>query len=434
MHKHIIIISLDALGTEDFNKIKDTEGFRYLIENGSFSSNVRSVYPSLTYPAHATIVTGKLPRNHGVINNTKIQPDRSNPDWYWFKKDIKGETLYDIARKQKKTVASLLWPVTGRSGITYNLPEIFPVKPYQTQVSQVLTAGSPIYCLELDKKFSHLRQGIEQPYLDNFTHECAKYTLKKYSPYMTLIHYVELDSMRHIHGFDSKEAGESLVRHGEKIKDWIDFLRAEEKLEDTLIVVLGDHSHLPVDKVIKPNVFLKKLGLIRMLENDIIDWKAYFKSCDGSGYIYVKNKKDTELLNLIRDNLTVLSAYEENGIKNFIDGRFAGIMGADQTCTFMLEAQRGYYFSESPIGEYIEDTKDENGPIPGFLQSSHGYHPSYDDYKTVFIMAGPGVNKGVEVPDLCLIDEGPTIAKLMGSSLWGVDGRIRYEFIDHDSL
>ena len=88
----------------------------------------------------------------------------------------------------KKSVASLLWPVTGRSSIKYNLPEIFPVKFHQTQVSQVLSAGTPRYCLELDSKFKHLRKGIEQPWLDEFVHASATYTFKKYQPYMTLVH------------------------------------------------------------------------------------------------------------------------------------------------------------------------------------------------------------------------------------------------------
>lgn len=430
MHEHIIIISLDALGQDEFEKIRDTEGFRYILENGSHCTNVRSVYPSLTYPAHATIVTGKFPRNHGIINNTKIQPDRKKPDWYWFSKDIKGETLYDIAKKQNKTVASFFWPVTGRSGIKYNLPEIFPVKPYQSVISQVLYAGSPMFCLEMDRTFSHLRRGIEEPELDNFSHECAKYTFRKYDPYMTLIHYVDLDAMKHHHGIDSEEAEAGLKRYADKITDWVKFLKEMGKLESTLLVVLGDHSQLPVKKIIKPNVFLRKLGLIRMLEDEIIDYKAYFKSCDGSGYIYLKNRKNREVYDLVKDNLTVLSAYEENGIKNFIDSRFASMMGADPSCSFMLEAQRGYYFSEDPEGEYMENGEDNES----IHKAAHGYHPSYDDYKTIFTMTGPGVKKGVSIPKMCLIDEGPTIAKLMNSSLWGVDGRIRYEFIDFSSL
>lgn len=423
MHEHIVVISLDALGTEDFNKLKETPGFQYLILNGTYCDQVVSVCPSLTYPAHCSIVTGKLPRNHGVINNTKIQPHRKVPEWYWYRKDIKGETIYDIAHKMKKTVASLLWPVTGRSSIKYNLPEIFPVKAHQTQFSQVLSAGSPRYCLELDSKFKHLRHGIQQPQLDHFVHESAKYTFRKYHPYMTLVHYVDLDAMRHKHGFDSPEANDAIRRHGQRIADWINFLKEEDKLDSTVFVVLGDHSHKPVKKVIRPNVFLRQLGLIKMLEDDILDWKAYFKSCDGSGYIYV-DKRHPEVIELIRDNLTVLSAYEENGLLRYMDGPTAASRGADPNCTFMLCACEGYYFDESPLGEFIEDV-DQNSAL---YRSVHGYEPHIPDYNTVFLMAGPGVNKAHQIQSMNLIDEGPTIAKLMGSSLWGVDGRIRYEF------
>lgn len=423
MHEHIVVISLDALGTKDFNQLKNTPGFQFLIENGTYCDQVVSVCPSLTYPAHCSIVTGKLPRNHGVINNTKIQPNQAQPDWYWYRKEIHGETIYDIAHKMKKSVASLLWPVTGRSSIKYNLPEIFPVKFHQTQVSQVLSAGTPRYCLELDSKFKHLRKGIEQPWLDEFVHASATYTFKKYQPYMTLVHYVDLDAMRHKHGFDSREANQAIQRYGQRISDWVHFLKKENKLDKTVFVVLGDHSHKGVKKVIRPNVFLRELGLIKMLEHDIVDWKAYFKSCDGSGYIYIE-KKNPKITELIRNNLTVLSAYEENGILRYMDGPTAASRGADPNCSFMLCACEGYYFDESPLGEFIEDVEND----PSLYRSSHGYEPHIPDYNTVFLMSGPGVNKGHSIETMNLIDEGPTIAKLMGSSLWGVDGRVRYEF------
>ncbi len=151
MHEHIVVISMDALGTRDFRKLKDTPGFRYLIEHGTYCDEVVSVCPSLTYPAHVSIATGKMPRNHGIINNTKIQPDYHQPEWYWYSKDIHGETIWDIARKMKKTVASLLWPVTGRSNIKYNLPE-YSVRDYQNR-SLRSPWRYPSYCLELDRKF-----------------------------------------------------------------------------------------------------------------------------------------------------------------------------------------------------------------------------------------------------------------------------------------
>ncbi|MFZ2257341.1 MAG: ectonucleotide pyrophosphatase/phosphodiesterase [Clostridiaceae bacterium] len=423
MHEQIVVISLDAMGTKDFQKLKDTPGFSQLIENGTYCDEVVSVCPSLTYPAHVSIATGKTPRNHGVINNTKIQPDHNQPEWYWYRKDIHGETIWDVAHNMKKKVAALLWPVTGRSNITYNLPEIFPVRGYQTQVSQILNAGTPAYCLELDRKFGHLRQGIQEPWLDHFVHASAKYTFEKYQPYLTLVHYVDLDSMRHHHGYDSKEANHAILRHGERITDWVDFLKESGKLDKTVVIILGDHDQKPVSKVIRPNVFLHKLGLLKMIEHDILDWKAYFKSCDGSGYIYV-DKNHPEVVQLLRDNLTVLSAYDKNGILNFMDGPTAASKGADPNCTFMLNARPGYYFDESPVGDFIEEVSENNS----LHKSCHGYEPHIPDYNTVFLMSGPGIQKGQRLNAMNLIDEGPTIAKLMGSSLWGVDGRIRYEF------
>lgn len=430
MVERIIILSLDGMGTDDYKVLMDLDGFTYLREQGSYCENVKTVYPSLTYPAHASIVTGKLPRNHGIVNNTKIQPDRSNPDWFWYRKEIKGETIYDIALKKKKKVASFLWPVAGRSGIKYCLPEIFPVRPFQHILPLIAKAGNLPFVLELDKQFGNIRRGIEQPYLDDFTHKSAMYSFLKHSPYMTLVHYVDLDWQRHHQGFDSIEASEATIRYGKRVNDWYELLKKENMLEDTLFIVLSDHSHLPCHTVIRPNVYLKDLGLITMLENDIIEYKAYFKSCDGSGYIYLDNPKDVLLKERIFNELTVLSAYERNGIEGFIDGDKAGNLGADPSATFMLEAREGYYFDESPLGSFIERIPEDKEESKNFLLSTHGYSPMKDNYDPVFLMAGPNVKKGHKINKMCLVDEGPTIAKLMGSSLIGVDGRIRYDMLD----
>ena len=83
MHEHIVVISLDALGTQDFRDLQATPGFSYLLDNGTYCDQVVSVCPSLTYPAHCSIVTGKTPRNPGIINKTRIQPDRAGPESVW---------------------------------------------------------------------------------------------------------------------------------------------------------------------------------------------------------------------------------------------------------------------------------------------------------------------------------------------------------------
>ncbi|MDZ4975818.1 alkaline phosphatase family protein, partial [Clostridium perfringens] len=78
--KHLIILSFDAVSSEDVVKLREFKNFKYLIENGSLINNIESVYPTLTYPAHASIITGTYPSKHGIVNNTLNKAFDANPD------------------------------------------------------------------------------------------------------------------------------------------------------------------------------------------------------------------------------------------------------------------------------------------------------------------------------------------------------------------
>ncbi len=89
MEKHLFVISLDALGALDLKDTTDLPVLRELIKTGTHIQEVETIYPSLTYPAHTSIITGHYPATHGIINNTKVQPEKDSPDWYWYKKPFK---------------------------------------------------------------------------------------------------------------------------------------------------------------------------------------------------------------------------------------------------------------------------------------------------------------------------------------------------------
>ena len=57
----MIVISLDAVGTEDLPYLKTLPNFSRFWRDAAVCEQVRSVYPSLTYPAHTSIITGKYP-------------------------------------------------------------------------------------------------------------------------------------------------------------------------------------------------------------------------------------------------------------------------------------------------------------------------------------------------------------------------------------
>lgn len=428
-NKYVIVISFDAVSEEDLEFLSKQPNFSKLIKNGALIKNVESVYPSLTYPSHATIVTGKYPKNHGVINNTVLDFKNDNPDWYWYRKYIKGDTIFDLAEKSGMKTCSILWPVTARSKITYNMPEIFCTKRYDNQILKSALAGSKIYQVNMNKKFGYLRQGMEEPYLDNFATEVAKKTIRELKPNLILLHLIDSDSQKHKYGIENKEVIESLKRHDERLGEIIESLKLAGIYEDSTIIALGDHSQINVNNVIKLNSILMKNDLINVNGNKIKSYKAIAKSCDGSSYIYLKNKNDVETRKKVRDILNELKNKYSNVIEEVYNNEEIKNLGADINASFMIEAKRGYYFIDDFLGEAIE-VIDESSKIKHKLRASHGYLPSRDNYKTFFIAYGKTIKKGVVLEKGKLINHGPTIAKILEIDLRDCDGIVEERILN----
>jgi len=423
--KYLFIISFDCLSSLDFSLLKKLPNFKRLIESGSYCENVQTIYPSVTYPCHVTIVTGKFPNNHGVVNNTLLQPGKSSPDWYWYRKYVKGTTLYDEAKKAGLKTAALLWPVTARANIDYNMPEIFANRRWHHQVGVSLRNGSPLYQLEMNKKFGHIRKGLSQPELDDFVLESTVETIKTKKPNLLLVHFTDLDTHRHYYGFSSKEAMAAIERHDQRLGRMMEAVKEAGLQEETTFVVLGDHSALDENKVIKLNVLFKNQGLIQLNKwGKVVSWKAYCKSCDGSAYIYLNDPSDQETKKKLHLLMDELLRDEQNGIETVLTGEEAKHKGADEQAFFMLEAKRGFYFKESLNGEFIEHITEQDVRQGIYTFASHGYSPEKDNYKTIFIAQGKGIKPNVVIPSMHLVDEGPTFARLLGLNLGDTDGRV----------
>ena len=425
----MLVISFDCLSALDYPLIRDLPHFREVLSKGSLAPRVKTIYPSLTYPCHTTIVTGRYPKNHGIIHNTLIQPGRHSPDWNWYRSKISGTTLYDEANKAKMKTAALLWPVTGRAQIKYNLPEIFPNRWWQNQLLVSLFSGTPAYQWELNKRFGHLRNGIKQPELDDFVLASSIHTIEAYQPDLMMVHFTDLDSMRHYHGFSSPEATAAIKRLDERLGAILDALKRKKLYDDTTLIVLGDHSALDENKAIHMNVLLKENRWLSVNQrSQISKWRVYCKSCDGSAYIYIKDRKDKTIKSQVEAFLYSLQQNPANGIEDVLSGKEAARLGADPECSFMLEARRGFYFLDDVSDDFIEPIQQHDEQKKHIL-ATHGYSPNKADYHTIFMASGKGIKKDVTVSHMDLVDIGPTLAALLGLDLGKTDGHVVKEFL-----
>jgi predicted AlkP superfamily pyrophosphatase or phosphodiesterase len=410
--------------------LKTLPNFQSILNTGTLVQEVKSIYPSVTYPCHATIVTGNYPNRHGVINNTLLQPGRNSPDWNWFRESIKGTTLYDEVKKANMTTAALLWPVTANADIDYNMPEIFANRPWHNQILVSLMSGSPRFQWGLNRRYGHIRKGLNQPELDDFVLESTVDTIKTKKPNLLMVHFTDLDTQRHYHGFSSEEAHAAIHRHNKRLGRIIDALKESDIVENSTVVVLGDDSALDENKVINLNVLFHEQNLITSNgKGKIINWRAYCKSCDGSAYIYIKDKHDSRAFNEVKQILDTLLADPGSGIENALTGEQAAEKGADGTCTFMLEAKRGYFFLDDHEGEFIRTiTQEDVKRDKKYTLACHGYSPEKENYGTIFMAAGKGI-KAITLPSIRLIDEAPTFARLLGVDLGQTDGRVVEEIL-----
>jgi predicted AlkP superfamily pyrophosphatase or phosphodiesterase len=144
----------------------------------------------------------------------------------------------------------------------------------------------------------------------------------------------------------------------------------------------------------------------------------------------VKDTLNQKLICEIRDLIDNFNK-EYKCIEAIFTSDEAKSLGADPQCALMLEANRGYYFLDYVEGEIIKRIHPhEAGRIHDVTSSTHGYSPFKNEYTTVFIAAGCGIKKGAVIEKMDLIDEGPTMAKLLGLELKDVDGRIVEEIFE----
>lgn len=409
----IIMLSIDALNTMDLEFIKTLPNFSMIINNGAVAREVKGVYPTHTYTTHTSLITATYPNKHGISSNYIPKPGSTKPDWFWFYNKIRGKTLIDICNDNNLTTLALLWPVTAKAPISYNLPEIWDPNKKKSQLLLSLLNGSPLFLLKNILKYRHLRDDFKQPYLDNFISKISIDTLSKKDIDFSLIHFTDLDSTRHAHGVHSKESKDALMRIDEKLGNLFDALKKKGEFEKYNFFLFGDHGFLDFNKKININRILKKNKyIIFNNKEELILWKAWGHSCEGSCHIYLsENNQD-----LYKEVAKLLKKIQSNpimGIEKVYEKEDFNTLKSTNNPDFILEAKKGYSFTSNWVGAPIEEvSKGVDKHV-----AAHGYSPNKDDYTSLFLAMGPDIKKNITLDKINIVDIPTTISYLMKSNL-----------------
>src|SRR6185295_17923134 len=66
----VILISIDGLRPDFYTSSSFEAPFlKSLASNNLSAEGVKTIFPSVTYPAHTSMVTGAYPDQHGIVSN-----------------------------------------------------------------------------------------------------------------------------------------------------------------------------------------------------------------------------------------------------------------------------------------------------------------------------------------------------------------------------
>ncbi len=141
------------------------------------------------------MTTGTYPNRHGIVSNKIAKPSRYlHEPWYWYYKYIKVPTLFDYAMKLGYSCGAIMWPAMAGAPITYNLPELWPVK-LENFIKVYLKNSTKNLIFSILKNFRVPTK--LQPDLDNFSDSITNELILHKQPNLLFIHFTELDLIRH---------------------------------------------------------------------------------------------------------------------------------------------------------------------------------------------------------------------------------------------
>lgn len=414
----VVLISIDGLKPDYILEAArhglKVPNLRRFVKEGAFASAVTGVVPTVTYPSHATLVTGVSPAKHGIYANTPFDPFTKNQNgWNWYAEDLRVPTLWDACAAAGLKTASVDWPVTVSAKIDFNIVQIWrAATPEDRKLIRALS--TPGLLTEAEKAIGNYPEGYD------YTVEADKrraafniYLLEKKRPAFLTTYFAGLDEVEHAHGPNSQEAYAAL----EELDALVGQVRAAaEKLGNgkAIVAVASDHGFAPISKSLNVNAALREAGLIEVEAGKVKSWRAITWNSGGSAFVMLKDKNDEAARRKVREVLQRLAADSSSGLFKFYEGDAALKLGGFPEAAFVIGTNPGTYVGGSFEMPIVRDIKPGGG---------HGFLPELSEMDSSFFIVGAGIPAGKQLGRIDMRDIAPTLAGLLGVKLPMAEGR-----------
>lgn len=289
-----------------------------------------TILPAVTCSVQSTLLTGKLPREHGIVGNGWYFRDLAQV-WLWRQSNqlVSGEKLWDEAKRRDSSfsVAKLFWwynmyssadiSLTPRPMYTADgrkLPDVYSDPPeLRAELSQELGVF-PLF------NFWGPRADISST---SWIAKSAEYIIDKRAPTLTLVYLPHLDYDLQRFGPNDPRIAKALA----ELDGVCAALLALAKQKGLRVVVLSEYGITPVSDAIHVNRGLREAGFLRVREElgleqlDAGASRAFAVADHQVAHVYVRNAADLPAVRALCEKL--------EGVEQVLDGAGKRSVGLD---------------------------------------------------------------------------------------------------------
>ena len=243
-HKQLVLlVSIDGF-RNDYLDRGITPNLLALAQRGTFAKNFEPVFPTITFPNHYALITGRYPDHNGMVNNTMYDPTKTeqvfrlsdrnaieNPLWW-----EEGTPLWVTLKKQGKLSSIMFW--VGSESLNQGI-----------QPHDWLRYDNNLSSSDRTKQLLRWLNRADPDRADFAT-----------------LYFSEVDSKGHEFGPDSPEVNASIASADRAIGELLQGLQAQGLAQKTTLVVTSDHgmAHITPEHTIDLSAYTTALASVKV--------------------------------------------------------------------------------------------------------------------------------------------------------------------------
>ena len=321
--RHTIV--LDVVGLEmDHLTSGLLPNIAKLVEGGE-TARLEPVFPAVTCTAQASILTGKYPRNHGIVANGLYDRDTYNVSFWEQPSSLVGAArAWDIAKRNGAKTAVLFWQNTmyANSDIVItprpiHLDDRMVMWCYSKPVGFYEQIAARIGEFDLSSYWGPLASAKSSEWIAS----AAEYTLESEKPNLLFVYIPHVDYSAQRFGKDSSQTIADLKRADEIVGRLVEKVAGIGIRDQTEFIILSEYAFNNVSGAVALNTVLRDAGLLSVRQiqgREYLDFeysKAFAMVDHQVAHVFVKDGFEKEAKKSLEGTTGVDRVLDEEGKK-----------------------------------------------------------------------------------------------------------------------